>query len=448
MEITGYLKPGLNKKGKQTLRLSVYYSDTSLQRTNRIWIYPGITIFPKAWSQGKQRLVGNKGEGNYDLYNRRITRILESLDTLSHSNSLTEKVIRENISQLLKGVEERPKENSFDFLKFLLEYFSKKQTQIESTTFSNYISRFKNVLEYVEPSFDRPKDNSFREFEKYLSLIIEQHTLDIRSITDHWIQNLQIHLESKLGHSTSNAIISNLSSCWQEATEQDNWPTPPNPFPKLKHQQSEIKLVLTSPEIDFLKNYHTDSSYQIYRLAIDVFLFCYYAYGMRVGDAVSIKLKNLSNRQCRYRLSKGSYRWNNVFYYGDELQALIQKYSKDKSPNDYLFPFISGINSDLAITDKKIRKELKRQVVTATSRINKALKKQFKDHQWLNSGSFSTHVARHSFAAFSYRKTKDIMLVKKQLNHQRYETTENYLRSLGLLELSGGKMEQQSFFED
>jgi len=44
------------------------------------------------------------------------------------------------------------------------------------------------------------------------------------------------------------------------------------------------------------------------------------------------------------------------------------------------------------------------------------------------------HLLRHSFAANLYKRTKNIMLVKKMLGHSKIETTVKYLRSLNVLD--------------
>jgi len=52
------------------------------------------------------------------------------------------------------------------------------------------------------------------------------------------------------------------------------------------------------------------------------------------------------------------------------------------------------------------------------------------------------HLLRHSFAANLYKRTKNIMLVKKMLGHSKIETTGKYLRSLNVLDDFSGEYQE------
>jgi len=101
-----------------------------------------------------------------------------------------------------------------------------------------------------------------------------------------------------------------------------------------------------------------------------------------------------------------------------EMKQIIDKWGNpDKSPNNYIFPFLTGNETPL---------EQKNRIKDINRRINKHIKKV---EDKLGISNISTYTARHSFASVLKRSGANIAYISDSLGHSDLKTTENYLAS-------------------
>ena len=101
-----------------------------------------------------------------------------------------------------------------------------------------------------------------------------------------------------------------------------------------------------------------------------------------------------------------------------EMKQIIDRWGNhNKSPNNYIFPFLDGYNTPI---------EQKKRTQDVTRRINKRLK-MIGDS--LGISGISTYTARHSFASVLKRSGANIAYISESLGHSDLKTTENYLAS-------------------
>jgi len=168
---------------------------------------------------------------------------------------------------------------------------------------------------------------------------------------------------------------------------------------------------LTIEEIKLLENAKLEG---LTELARDMFLFAFYAHGMRFESVVLLSPKDIRNGFIRYRMNKGQKIREIAIH--DKLKAIIDKY---KGKGQFLFPAVK--EQPDAWSKKNIvgsanawgRVYLKRAAILAG--IDKY---------------FTFHSARSSFAVIALTKGVSYSVLKDALGHSNFATTEQYIKSL------------------
>jgi integrase len=154
----------------------------------------------------------------------------------------------------------------------------------------------------------------------------------------------------------------------------------------------------------------------------DLWFFLYLCNGINVNDMLKLKFSNIDNDEVHFYRSKTLHTSREK----KEIEALLTPEMKqiidrwgnpDKSPDNYVFPFLDGYNTPM---------EQKKRVQDVTRRINKHLK-IIGDK--LGISGVSTYTARHSYATVLKRSGANISYISESLGHSNLKTTENYLAS-------------------
>lgn len=135
-----------------------------------------------------------------------------------------------------------------------------------------------------------------------------------------------------------------------------------------------------------------------------------YATGVRVGELVNIRVKDI-NREERTILILGKGNKERIVHYGEYAEDILELYLKDgykkinKNNMDYLF-----INSKKTkLTERGVRDILNRIIKQTTITKN-----------------ISPHMLRHSFATHLLNEGCDILSVQKLLGHESIAATQIY----------------------
>ncbi|RFS16078.1 tyrosine-type recombinase/integrase [Emticicia sp. C21] len=151
--------------------------------------------------------------------------------------------------------------------------------------------------------------------------------------------------------------------------------------------------------------------------AVEVFLFCYFCQGIRIGEAMLLKVKDYENGRVIVEVEKsGRKKKFRDILLSKKATILIEKYIEGKSSEEYIFPFlkyVSGLNAEA------FRKKMDNAIVV----INENLKKVAKLLEW--DITFSTHSARGSFISESANQG-DIYKTSQGIGHAEVRTTEGY----------------------
>ncbi len=291
----------------------------------------------------------------------------------------------------------------------------------------SFIAYYRKQLEYVGIK------NSLETAENYgvpLNKIIKQlqekgkSDLTFRELTPAWLKSFETYMiqipNSKNTVSKQLGFVKTIVS----AAIKDKLLSPlNNPFQDYKFSFEETEREKLSPEeVKQLEDMPLDPTYRVCH-ARDIFLFMYYTHGMRIGDALFLRVSNIHKEpeawRCRYQMHKTDSRRNVKLT--EKARLIVEKYAENKGPNDFLFPFVElgkNYNDERTYKDTKSAK---------TSIVNKGLGKIKERLGWEK--NLTCHIARHTFADAARVKGANTYTISKALGHARLSTTEKYLKS-------------------
>lgn len=150
-------------------------------------------------------------------------------------------------------------------------------------------------------------------------------------------------------------------------------------------------------------------------IARDMYLFAYYAHGMRFESVATFKRENIKGGVIRYTMNKGGDHREITIH--PKLKAIINKYINGESL--YLFPVVKKVHNDWN------KKEI---LGSANTMINNFL---------INAGQqagietrLHFHLSRHSAAYLALVNGVSVEIIKDALGHSKFQTTQGYLKSL------------------
>jgi len=139
-----------------------------------------------------------------------------------------------------------------------------------------------------------------------------------------------------------------------------------------------------------------------YRAALMV---CYGA-GLRVSEAVALKVQDIDSRRMLIRVEQGKGKKDRYAMLSPRLLEVLRRYWKAARPTDYLFPswrqhrHLTAGSLQLACREAALRSGLRKRV--------------------------TVHTLRHSFATHLLENGTDIRVIQVLLGHSRLETTAHY----------------------
>jgi integrase len=245
--------------------------------------------------------------------------------------------------------------------------------------------------------------------------------LDFVDITREFLLNYKKWLEeTKLNkQNTVHKNLTTIRTVYYEAVNSEKFEPKRNPFLSLKLKKERSNRVkLSEDELDILFKAELEVDSLLFH-ARNIFLFQYYAFGMRIADALQLKWLNIKDNRVDYIAQKTKKR-HDVRLPKEALMILDYYKALDKKPHSYVFPFLDNKLLKQATDDDKYR----RLIESKTSQVNTNLKK-LSVRVGINK-NISTHVSRHSFAENARKKTGDIYAISKALGHSNISITEAY----------------------
>lgn len=180
-----------------------------------------------------------------------------------------------------------------------------------------------------------------------------------------------------------------------------------NPLDGYKLMKEDtIKEKLTIEEIQMFEAANLEG-YD--KLAVEVFLFSLYHWGMRFYDVVTLRKDQIINGRIIYTSHKANKNHEiDIIYHTSEYDG------------DYVFPFMNNINKE--------QSKWMIRVHNVNRFVNNRLKKIAKKIG-INK-KVTMHIARHSFASIADEKGLSLNDIRELLGHSDVSTTAKYIKSI------------------
>ncbi len=236
-----------------------------------------------------------------------------------------------------------------------------------------------------------------------------------------FLVNYEKHLK-RLGNgkNTIHGNIKFLKTVYNFALKTRHFRTSDNPFLEYSAPQEKSSRTRLKPfQIEDIENYQAKPNTPKFH-ARNIFLFSYYLQGMRVKDLLLLRWKQIKGDYLHYKSSKANKERPRKLH--RRAREILNLYRSERAkPNDYVFPYMAGID-EKQLEPKKWVKKIDGQ----NSKIRKQLMLIAEE---LGIEKLSMHVARHTFANIARQITKDIFVVSDALDHSSISITENYFGS-------------------
>lgn len=174
---------------------------------------------------------------------------------------------------------------------------------------------------------------------------------------------------------------------------------------KLKYQET-TKEKLTIDEIQLFETANVEGADKV---AVEVFLFSLYHWGMRAHDVITLRKDQIIKGRIFYTSHKAKKR--------HEVDMI---YKPSEYPGEYLFPYMGTFNP--------IQSQWMVKISNVNYKINKRLKRIAKE-LGINK-KVTMHTARHSFASIADEKGLSLNDIRELLGHSNVSTTANYIKSI------------------
>jgi site-specific recombinase XerD len=202
--------------------------------------------------------------------------------------------------------------------------------------------------------------------------------------------------ERQLAWNTCNLSAVALRFFYREALKRD-WadreiPYQKRPARRLPHvlNREEVAALLAAPP----------------NLKHRAVLATIYAGGLRVGEAVRLRVSDVDSRRMVLRVDQGKGRKDRYVMLAQKLLALLREYWREERPRSWLFP---GAEPDAPLTTGSVWHVFKEAQRTAgvTKRV-------------------SVHSLRHAFATHLLERGVNLVVIQRLLGHGSVRSTEIY----------------------
>lgn len=319
-------------------------------------------------------------------------------------------------------VEEAPVASSF--LEFAREYCE----DLHSNGQIRYWKQFRDLTHKLE---------TFRKSRRMPDILFVDLTVSFLDKFEKFLQRLPNQRENGTGKVLSkNTVLNHLKrfrTLTRKAVKLGYLSVDKDPFLNYEfHWIPTTKDRLETDEIERIIKLDLEEGSMLWHTR-NCFLFSFYSAGIRVGDLLQLRWRNVETGRIIYRMGKNHKPKDLKLV--PQNRAILEYYDRDdKKRDDYIFPFMDGASPYArAVTQEEkdtmsvdLKAALFNDISAKTALLNKYLKEiaalaGIEKH-------LSFHVSRHSFAKKA-KNTKDVGngVIQGLLGHSSLKTTEGYM---------------------
>lgn len=319
------------------------------------------------------------------------------------------------VKQVLDGnyipVEELPQKT--DFIQYALDYNQQRYNlgKISYSTYDNgrlYILAFKKYLEKICRKSELPlSDLSLDIFNQYINWRISE-----KGNTNEGINKMMTPLYKAVRYACDNELVPMKvgSTIWGNYLDT-----------KERSYKSDVednpKHYLTPEQMKQFNHLYLEVKYDRTREIMDMYMFAFYACGLRVSDVITLEWKHINFE--KKVISKNCFktkRYSLDIPLNDSAMEILERWKGYNRNSRFVFNLLP---EDFDLYDQK---QLKNARLSKNRTIQQSLR-AVGDKMGLNF-NLTFHSARHSFAVLSIKKGIDIHLLSKLLGHASIQVTE------------------------
>jgi integrase len=402
---------------------------------------PDVALSPKHWNEGgtleKMNWV-RKTHPSADRYNEELRKVMRKVQKLLDDNPTW------SAQQLRAGLDGN---SADDFLAYMRLDVERRRTAGHPRTAEKFFG-IHNKLQSFRLGIPHPKGRGALAKEPAeLQAKRAALTLPFGHLTARLIRDYEQYLAT-LGNldSTIQKELSFVKTVVLRAIDEDKLPLEKNPFRRLKLREgkSRVKAKLSDAEVSALEALTPEQLTAGQLAARDTWLLQYYLLGSRIGDALTLRWRDVRPSEIEFTEHKTGKQKITPRHEG--LDAVLARYPAG-SADAFVLPYLkdnahyaqfpAGLTwAELARLPTYRQKwlELLPRVESATTTINNNLKAVARlagiDK------NLTTHTARHSFADRGRRLGIATADMRDMLNHHSISQTEGYYGELERSELS------------
>jgi integrase/recombinase XerD len=278
----------------------------------------------------------------------------------------------------------------------------------------------------------------YKGLKNYIEDELKLKDISWKELDTDFLKKWQAYLvdERDLNNATLKNYFKKLRQVWNRA-RMENTHNLPDPFISIKLKENEVKHKgLTEyqfSELERIRLTQPDIMTPEY-IALDTFMFQYYTLGMRIGDVLILKWKNIQGKKLVYKMRKTNK--DIILPIGEQLLTILWRYFPIKNRfmapleievvknmkeigNDYILPYMSKDIKENTI-------EYYNYISSKTAIVNRDLKYI---GATLNIDKLTSHQARHTFASTMIRKGANAKQIQQSLGHANLNLTQLYINS-------------------
>lgn len=255
----------------------------------------------------------------------------------------------------------------------ILNTFEKKLTiaNYSGQTIKNYLSALALFLDFV----------SSKKVKEVNNYVIEDYLYHCKSV-------------KKYSFSSMKQVIASIRFLYVNVLEK---PLPESLLVKMKKPQ-RLPVILSKSEINKLLKVTTNLKHKSILSLI-------YSAGLRLGELLDLKLKDIDSTTCKIHVVQGKGKKDRYVMLSEKVLELLREYFKIYNPKEYLIEGIKGGRYSEKSVQSIMKDALKRAGIRKKATV---------------------HTLRHSFATHLLDDGTDIRFIQELLGHKRLETTQIY----------------------
>lgn len=401
-----------NKSGDYTIFLSVYH------KGERKRIKTSITIPIKYWDAEKERVKKTYSTSKKD--NEELKRLLD------------------------KAITAERELNSQDKLT-LLKFLDRFQNREQKYMLLSYAKHSRDILEQSKRwGTSKKYGDTINKLTNYIQTLGVKD-LDFRDLTPSFISGFTTFLQSLPNSRYPGAVISPTTVAKQLKVLRailnkavDDGIIQPYDIPRklvsvkekaptvIGLQDAQLQKLISFPIKEYTDNWN----------ARNAWLFAMYAGGVRIGDIIQLRWRNIVGGRLIYTMSKNG-KLVNVLLVKDAEQILKLYKKTDQRPNHYIFPYLDNnalYAKYLDYQDRQIMPvDLSKKYFGVINAREAGIGRCLREIGVLAGIPHLTfHTARHTFALRAKEANVDNTTLKNIMQHSSLNTTETYVKKLDL----------------